>query len=166
MQLKGARALALRIVDAIAPYCQQIEIAGSIRRERPEVSDIDLVLIPTNLPAILERVSRTCKIVRGGLDSVNIAAQFGNGFQLDLFIAHDGEHDMFDAIPSNWGTTLLVYTGSKAHNINLAAQATARGLHLNARRGIEQGGKVIASRTEQEIYEAIGMEWRPPTERG
>jgi DNA polymerase/3'-5' exonuclease PolX len=48
MELKRAQEIASQVITKLAPYCERIEVAGSIRRRRPFVHDIDVVVIPTN----------------------------------------------------------------------------------------------------------------------
>ena len=49
MELEKARAIASEVVKRLSPYCQRIEVAGSVRRKKAQVNDIDLVLIPSDL---------------------------------------------------------------------------------------------------------------------
>lgn len=170
MNLDRARALAEKVVEAIRPDCERVEIAGSIRRERAEVNDIDLVIIPKDIGAIVRRVTQSCKLIRGGLTSVNIIAQFAggpaDGFQLDLFMAHNGVADLLQSVPTNWGSLLLCRTGSMQHNIAIAERAKARGGHWDPYRGLfDEKRKLVASATEEEIYEALELPWREPTKR-
>lgn len=169
MELEKARALAQRVVASIAPYCERIEIAGSIRRERAEVRDIDLVLIPKDLGVIAQRCLRTCEQIYAG--PRNLKYRFSSpkkseaDFDLDLFIAHNGEADLLTPFPSNWGTVLLCRTGSESHNVQLCTLAIQQKLHWDTYRGLLRGGEILAASTEEEIYQALGLAWRPPTAR-
>ena len=174
MNLDRAKALAERIVEALRPHCERIEIAGSIRRERAEVNDIDLVLIPKDIGAIVQRVLQSCILLRGGLTSVNIIAQYNSPkrgdpldkCQVDLFIAHNGIQDLLQNLPTNFGTLFLCRTGSMQHNIALADLAKSKGWHWDPYRGVmDEKKQVIASATEEEVYEALGLRWREPAQR-
>lgn len=174
MKLERAKALAEKVVAAIRPHCERIEIAGSIRRELAEVNDIDLVLIPKDIGAIVHRITQSCKLLRGGLTSVNIIAAYQSpkrgdpldGFQIDLFVAHNGVRDLLESVPTNWGSLLLCRTGSMQHNIGIADRAKQRGWHWDPYRGLFDGDrKLVASETEDEIYAALDMDWREPRER-
>src|SRR4029453_9925184 len=78
------------------------------------------------------------------------------GIQVDLRVVE--RHQL--------GAALLYFTGSKGHNIKLRMRALARGLTLNEYGLAElEGGKVVASETEQDIYAALGLPWIPPVLR-
>lgn len=169
MQLAKAEALANKVVRELRPFCHRIEIAGSIRRKRAEVNDIDLVLIPRDLPRLLKRAQERCTLATEQAQT-NVRLNFENGFPLDLWVAHNGERDLLGEIPSNWGAVMLCRTGSMEHNIQLADYARSKGLKFMPYIGIvrERRGdqdEILAARTEEEIYAAVGLEWLPPTRR-
>jgi len=168
MKLHDAIKLAERIKGVLAPFCERIEIAGSIRRARPHVNDIDLVVLPkdeTGLRATL----RKCPVVTDGKQMMVVKSR--EGIQIDVWFAHNGTGDMFAQEPSNWGSLLLCRTGSKEHNVHLCQLAQKLGLKWETSRGLvktEDGGQrteVIASLTEEEIFRALGMEFVPPAMR-
>lgn len=171
--LSTARRTAEKIVAELAPWCDRIEIAGSIRRGRPFVGDIDIVVLPKvdQIGAILERCSRQTKFVKGA-DQYQVF-EFMNGIQLDLWIAHHDrpeERDMLDEVqrfaqPNNFGMLLLSRTGSKEHNIYLAKVAQARGVQFEPHAGIKRAAKVIASAEELDIFQALNLEYVPPERR-
>ncbi len=153
MELERARKIAGEIVERLSPYCSRIEVAGSIRREKSIVRDIDIVLIPYdpwNLSLMVAGLG-PAKVMGDKLKRINY-----NGVQVDLYYATE----------KTWGMTLLVRTGSAAHNIKLAARAKKMGLHFSVARGIEnENGVVIASLTEEEVLNALGLDYIPPEER-
>jgi DNA polymerase (family 10) len=161
--LAMARSLAERIVAELGPYCEQIEIAGSIRRGRGHVGDIDLVALPRDRAAFKERLGRHCQLEIKG--EQNIIARLKNGLQLDVFLARGEERTLLDVTPGNWGTLLLCRTGSRAFNVWLAEQAKAKGYHWNPYRGLEQRGLVVASETEEQLFQRLGLAWIRPEER-
>lgn len=168
MKLVAAQMLASKVAQELEPFCERIAIAGSIRRERPSVNDIDLVLIPLGpaaMPEILKRCKRNCVPVQGDACSQNIRFKWPNEFQLDLWIAHAGDTDLLSTRPSNWGAVLLCRTGSMVHNTQLASLAMRQGMKFAPYRGILKGEEVIAGETEASIYEALGLPWLEPTER-
>lgn len=154
--------LADRIVAALAPYCQRIEVAGSLRRARPQVGDIDIVALPHpgQEEGLRSRAKARCRVVSEGDQSLVLT--LANGWQLDLWIAQPDRSDLLETVPSNWGTLLLCRTGSKEHNIWLARRAHQLGLHWQPHQGVLRDGRVIASRTEEEVYAALAMRWVPP----
>src|SRR5574337_528155 len=111
MNLPAASELGLRVIEALQQFCQKIIVAGSVRRERAHVNDLDIVLIAAGLEArrlINERIEQHWDAVT----VVNVIAQNSifrsrkSGFQLDLFFAHDGVEDLIAKVPSNWGAVL------------------------------------------------------------
>ena len=167
MKLLPAVHCARKIESELLPLCNKIEVAGSVRRERAEVNDIDLVLIPRNgLAPILERMTRNCVQESGrGLDSRNLRFRMKNGFQIDLFIAHGDITDLAGTTPTNWGAVYLLRTGSKYHNMQLCDLAISKGMKFAPYRGVMNGDTIVASATEEEIYDVLGLAWRAPTER-
>lgn len=172
MILEQAERIAQTMVEELAPFCVRIEIAGSIRRRRAEVGDIDLVCIPKGLTGragILARCNRAPngRMVKEGEQYVVFEYQLPAGFplQLDLWFAHQGGSDMFNPDPSNWGMLLLARTGSAMHNVWLAQRAKERGLRFNPHRGILKGDAVLASETEQQIFTALGCSYIQPERR-
>jgi DNA polymerase (family 10) len=163
-----AQRLAEKIKAELQPFCSRIAIAGSIRRQRAEVNDIDLVLIPNDgivsMRAIIERCSKSAVLIRGDVTSQNITLRLP-AIQLDLFVAHAGIDDLICSVPSNWGAVLLCRTGSQEHNTQLAAFAKTKGLKFAPYVGITDGSKILGSKTEEEIYQTLGLPWLEPTLR-
>jgi len=155
MRLEQAQKLAQEIVEQVHPYCERVEVAGSIRRKKSEVRDVDIVLIPK--PLFWRRVVTTlqrvmdAKIVKHG-DS--IAQLTIKGVNVDLYVANE----------QTWGALLLIRTGSAEHNIKLSQIALRKGMKLT-HNGLIKGGKVVAS-TEKEIFEALDLPYVKPELRG
>lgn len=152
MELKRAQEIAEEIMHRLAPFCQEIEVAGSVRRRRPYPNDIDIVLVPRDPWGLEAEIRRLGQMVMGGPKLKRLTY---NGVQVDIYIAS----------ADRWGILLLVRTGSERHNIMLATQAQQMGLKFSAADGIVKDGKVVASATEEEVFGALGMPWMPPEER-
>jgi DNA polymerase/3'-5' exonuclease PolX len=164
MNLSHAQKIAAKIIAELAPFCLSIEVAGSIRRCRPEVNDIDLVIIPRDLAALKARAQQRAVPLTNG--SQILSFRLANGVPLEIYLARQEEKDLLQTIPTNWGSILLCRTGSKEHNIWLATRAEALGLQWKTMIGIvDQDGYVIASATEQDIYSALALPFIPPTRR-
>ncbi len=173
--------IAERIQGELAPLCEPAKcaIAGSIRRARENVNDIDLVVLPRpgQLQAIKARCKQRCRIVRDGEQNFICAMRLPGGeeFQLDIFFAHAGRADLLDPQPGNFGTLLICRTGSKEHNIKICQAAKAMDMKWQPYAGViaggywdgesYRGGKIIASETEESIFEALGMKWISPVYR-
>lgn len=161
--LPRIRAIADKVVAALAPLCERIEIAGSIRRGRALVGDIDLVILPKDRAAIRAKLVPACNVLADGPQNLLVDWPLGRTerLQLDIFFAHDGVGDFFAREPSNWGTLLLCRTGSKEFNIWFAQQAQRAGLHWNPYRGLtrqkglSQQSEVIAAATEDDLFKAL-----------
>lgn len=171
MKLIPAQAFADHVVRELRPYCDKIEIAGSIRRQRPEVGDVDIVCIPHGLEGrehLISRCRQKGNLVRHGLQYVEflyVVPSLGT-VQLDLWFAHAGKMDLFTTTPSNWGMLLLARTGSKEHNVKLASLAKAKGFTFSPHEGLKRGDAIVASRTEEEIFAVLGLHFIAPEGRG
>ena len=164
MHLLQAQAIASHIVDELRPLCERIEIAGSIRRQRPECADIDLVILAPDPAAVKQRCRMRCAPVIDGLS--NATFRMSSGVQLDLFFARPPVPDLIESKPCNWGSVLLCRTGSKEHNVFLCQRAHKLGLKWNPQEGVlDPEGYVIASETEQQIYEMLGLPFILPVHR-
>jgi len=157
MRLDDAEKIAAGIVETIKPFCEKVEVAGSIRRKRPEIRDIDIVLIPKPFSWDLI-IHRLCyhdpsRLIKQGPKLATVSLPVG--ISVDLYVA----------TPETWGVLLLIRTGSKEHNIRLCSLARSKGLMLSAARGVIQDGKVIASRTEAEIFHALDLPFIEPRQR-
>lgn len=165
MNLTTAQRLAEKIAAELTPYCERIAIAGSIRRRRETVGDIDLVCLPKvgGKLEIVGRCERNAKLEKFGKQYV--VFRLANGEQLDLWFAQSSGGDLFAPEPSNWGMLLLSRTGSVSHNLFLCERAHGRGLHFHPHRGIERRGAVVASETEEDVFAALGLEFIAPEKR-
>jgi len=131
---------------------EQAEIAGSFRRGRETVGDLDLLVTSRTPEAVFDVFSALPEVrevrLRGGTKETVILA---NGLQVDLRVVE----------PEEFGAALLYFTGSKDHNVRLRTLARERGLKVNEY-GIFRGDERIAGRTEAEVYAALGLAWIPP----
>ena len=155
MELAKAKAIAESVVAFLSPYCERIEVAGSIRRGKPQVRDIDLVLVPKDRDAVDRVLMQLGKVTMGGLKIARVQME---AIQLDVYYA----------TPETWATLLLIRTGSVDNNIRLASTAKIKGWHLAASGDglFNQLGERIAGDTEESIYDALGLPYQPPERRG
>lgn len=156
MDLERAQIIADNVVSRLSPYCSRIEVAGSVRRKKATVNDIDFVLIPTDPWQLQSEIMR----LGGGqvkMSGSKITRLSYNGVQVDLYFA----------TPETWATLLLIRTGSTESNIRLTTLAKKRGWHLHAS-GLglfNEKGERIAGDTEDSIFEALGIPYQRPEER-
>ena len=154
MRLEQADKLAEQFLSEIAPFCEKVRIVGSIRRRRPQVKDVDLVLIVrdwVNFTTKLRKI--VSKFLIDGPQQKRIIFK---GQQVDLYLA---DHETYEPL-------ILIRTGSWQHNVKLSTIALRKGLKLThhglAKRGEE--GKIIAS-TEKGIFECLDLPYVEPEER-
>lgn len=144
--------------DALVRYLKsakgvgQVCVAGSFRRRKETVGDLDILVTCRNPVALMdhfEKYQGRLEIVGRGPTKMTI--RLGNKLQVDIRVVPD----------ECYGAALLYFTGSKQHNIVLRRIAQAKGLKLSEY-GLFRGKRVIASRTEEDIYSALKLSWIPP----
>ncbi|MBA7657419.1 hypothetical protein ES703_65356 [subsurface metagenome] len=154
MELEKAKVIASAVVKSLEPFCERVQVAGSIRRQRPFVNDIDLVVIPYNrsgLDMALMRMGNYKmsgkKIARVEMDSIPL--------------------DIYFATPETFATLLLIRTGSAENNIRLARLAKRRGWRLAASGDglFNEKDERIAGDTEESIFKALGLPYQRPERR-
>lgn len=159
--LERAQKIAEAVVKRLSPYCKKaadgkvyIEVVGSIRRRRPWVNDIDLVLIPTDLWGLHHEIMGLGQVKLSGNKIIRV--ELGNT-KVDIYVASE----------ETWATLLLIRTGSTANNIRLCSRAKERGWHLHADGSglFNDKGERVAGDTEISIYNALGLRYREPWER-
>ena len=155
MQLERAKAIADEVVKRLSPYCKKIEVAGSIRRRKSTVNDIDLVLIPSDLWNLQHEIMGRGQVKMSGSKIMRVMV---DRTQVDIYVASE----------ETWATLLLIRTGSKENNIRLASLAKKKGWHLAASGDglFNENGQRIAGDSEESIYEALNLPWQEPEERG
>jgi DNA polymerase (family 10) len=147
---------AQRIASELAalPGVTHASYCGSLRRFSETVGDIDIVVVSTNPGSVMEAVvslPMVDQVLGRGETKTSIVTQ--RGVQVDVRVVQ--AHQL--------GAALLYFTGSKSHNVKLRQRALTRGWTLNEYALSElEGGKVIASETEHDIYRALGLEFIPP----
>lgn len=154
--------LALPIVHNVITYLKShakfvdIAPAGSLRRGRADIGDCD-VLVATDDPIpVMEAFVKMPGVAQVLAKGDTKASVFTGGLQVDL-----------RAVPvESWGAALQYFTGSKAHNIKLRELAIKKGYKLNEYGLFKMDtDEKVAGRTEEEIYNALGLPWIPPTMR-
>ena len=156
MLLSKARAIALQMAETLQAHggVERLEIAGSLRRMRETVKDVD-ILVTSREPARVIRtlVSLPSVIEVIGQGDTKASVRHQDGIQIDLRVV----------APEALGAALQYFTGSKDHNVKVREIASRKGLRVSEY-GVfeEQSGKRVAGLTEQEVYAAVGLPWIPP----
>jgi len=157
MELEKGQQISAEVLKQLSPYCQKIEVAGSIRRQKELVHDIDIVLIPSDPWNLEGEVLALAHPLRPKLSGGKLKRFDYNGAQIDLYFAS----------PETWATLLLIRTGSKENNIRLCSKAKRAGWHLAASGAglFDCTGQRVAGDTEESIYKALGLPYQEPSER-
>ncbi|RLC89491.1 MAG: DNA polymerase III [Chloroflexi bacterium] len=147
--------LAQAMLDALrqVPGVVQAAPAGSLRRMRETVGDLDLLVAakdPEPVMACFRALPQVAKVLLSGPTKTSIRTH--EGLQVDLRVLE----------PARWGTALQYFTGSQAHNIHLRALALDRGLSLSEYALKREDGSEILCATEEEVYTALGLPLIPP----
>jgi DNA polymerase (family X) len=131
------------------------EVAGSYRREKETVGDIDILLVTTSAQEVSAAIA-ALPLVRDVIahGDTKISFDLQNGLRVDVrLVAAD-----------QWGAALQYFTGSKEHNIAVRKVAIKKGWKLNEY-GLFDAEIVVASREEEDIYTALGLRYYEPRER-
>jgi DNA polymerase (family 10) len=129
-----------------------VEVAGSFRRKKESVGDLDILVVAKDYTKVSERFTEFDKVKEvysKGLTRSTVFLQ--NGLQVDLRAVAKG----------SYGAALHYFTGSKAHNIEIRKIAIDLGMKINEY-GVYKGNKKIASLKEEDIYESVGLAYIPP----
>jgi DNA polymerase (family 10) len=135
-----------------APGVGQVEVAGSYRRRKETVADLDLLATCRRPGPVMDRLAdyeAIAEVLARG--KTKMIVRLRNGLQMDLRVVPE----------ESYGAALQYFTGSKEHSIQLRRRSLERGLKINEY-GVFRGDKRIAGRTEEEVYEAVGLPWIPP----
>lgn len=136
---------------------EEATYAGSLRRFRDTIGDVDLLVSTTDAAAAMHRLT----------SHPLVHETTGRGPTKCSVVTHDGlQVDLRAIPPESYGAALIYFTGSKAHNIVLRQRAIDRGWKLSEY-ALEdaESGEVVAGATEQDVYEALGMDWVAPEMR-
>jgi DNA polymerase (family X) len=132
----------------------RIEPAGSLRRRRPTIGDLDLLAAvddPAAVIAVLDGLPEVEKVISAGTDKSSIILR--EGPRVDLMVC----------APAAWGTHLVHFTGSKDHNIALRGIALDRGWSLSEKGfKVIETGELLLDAEEADVYERLGLTWVPP----
>jgi DNA polymerase (family X) len=161
--LDVASDVAERIVAAISavPGCQRCEHAGSLRRFRETVGDIDILAAASDSAPLMKKITElpgVIEVIAAGDTKTSVRISTGHpaqggSIQVDLRV-----------VPLDcWGAALQYFTGSQAHNVATREIAVRKKLKLSEYGLFEvESGECLVSQTEEEVYRRLGMQWVPP----
>jgi len=182
--LARARELAEDLRDRLSMACDRIVIAGSIRRGRETVKDIELLAIPLQRREVTrdlfgkEEEVFHCRLWRlldlavakpgSALKKhppINGRAAPWNGKKQRKLLWHDVPVDLFTATPSTWGSQLLIRTGPSDFSTRYVSLLKREGFRHAGGLILDGDGRQVEVYTEREAFAVIGWHWRQPSER-
>ena len=154
MNLGVAFPLAKRIVEALREQTgsKKIEWAGSLRRMRENIGDIDILATGPNHEKIVHgftHLPEVKEVLASGETKASVIVE--GGVQIDLRVVEE----------DSYGTALQYFTGSKGHNVHLRGIAKAKGIKINEY-GVFKEERKIGGKEEKDVYKALGMDWIEP----
>ena len=166
MNLREAKTIAEKICGKLAPHCQRIEIAGSIRRRKAEVGDIEIVCIPAVMYGGLFKDIATadpgfCRVVnqwpavKGSPIGKYTQRILPEGIKLDLFMA----------TPENWGLIFAIRTGSKNFTHRKLATRWVQLGYKSVEGMLQRDGRIFPVKEELDLFDLLGMDWVDPGNR-
>ena len=174
--------IATELVAQLQPRCEQICIAGSLRRGTADVGDIEILYVPrmgqVRVPGELFSQSDSLAdelleewLTKGVLTkrpNINSISSWGRQNKLAVHKATRIPLDLFATSADRWFVSLVVRTGSKDTNVRLAASALRRGLKLEAYGGVisrADTGERVQPQSEREVFELCGVPYLEPSQR-
>jgi DNA polymerase (family 10) len=142
------------IIEALqkVPGIGQVSAAGSLRRRKETVGDLDLLATASNATAAMDTLAQhplVAKVLARGDTKQRVRLK--SGLELDLRVVPE----------DSYGAAMQYFTGSKEHNIVVRRRAQERGLKINEY-GVFRDEVAIAGKTEEEVYATVGLPWIPP----
>jgi DNA polymerase (family X) len=134
------------------PSIQKLEPAGSYRRGRETVADLDLLVVSSDAAEVMDRLAAFAAVetllARG---DTKMSVRLAGGLQVDLRVVPE----------ESFGAAMQYFTGSKEHNVVLRGLAKNRGLKINEY-GVFRGSDYVAGRSEEEVYATLDLPCFPP----
>jgi hypothetical protein len=128
----------------------EVEVVGSIRRREEDVGDIDVIV-----HGDMENIKKISSDITE-LGDKRATFTYGGDTQVNLWYSP----------LETWGAAVFAYTGPRGYVIGYRKRAKEQGLLLNEEGLFDKSGNLVAGATEEEIYQALNKEWKPPEERG
>lgn len=156
MMLRHAQEAARAVLDQLRPFCKRIEVAGSVRRQAPEVRDLEIVCIPeVNCYREFQTLVGSWPKVKG---------EPTGRYTRRKLLRHNIELDLFICSPKTWACNLVIRTGCAHFSQALACLARARGLRFQDAQ-IWSGSCSTGVREEEDVFRALGIPWIDPVDR-
>jgi len=154
MKLDEALGIANKYVNFLSPFCLRISIAGSIRREKEEIKDIEIVCIPDDLNGFSEMVNRWKKI-KGEPTGKYTQRELPEGIKLDLFMSQEG----------NWGNILLIRTGNWQFSKYIVGTKAGQAGLVQKDGFLWRGNEKINCMEEKDVFDLLKIDYVEPKNR-
>ena len=160
MEYKQALQIAEKVKQELEPHCERIEIAGSIRRQKQEVKDIEIVAIPKQYQVGLFRsgialVVDKWKKVKGELPCKYTQRILPDGINLDLFFCTE----------KNWGLIFAIRTGSAEFSHKVLANGWVKAGYKSVDGMLTKNNQQLDVREETDLFNLIKLNYVVPEER-
>lgn len=160
MEYSEAHKIAVEVKSMLAPHCERIEIAGSIRRKKPEVKDIEIVAIPKPYDTGLfengiATIINGWEKVKGELPCKYTQRILPSGIKLDIFFA----------TPENWGLIYAIRTGSSDYSHKVLATGWVKRGYKSEGGMLMSNGRPVIIREEEDLFDIIGVPFVSPEKR-
>ena len=148
--------VALELLEGLKTACPEVleaTVAGSLRRMRSTIGDIDLLassVVPGAVMQAFSELPPVAEILLGGQTKTTV--RLHNGLQVDLRVL----------APEHWGAALQYFSGSQAHNVRVREIARNQNLSLSEYGFKREDGSLLTCPQEAEVYETLGLCWIPP----
>jgi len=182
--LEFAEVVATTLVARLGPRCKRIQVAGSIRRRKLIVGDVEILCIPdiVTLTNVLREPVKQLDRLDQELQNLIRAGYLDHRYQLNnpgrriaygplnkclTHVPSGMPVDVFCTTEEGWAMALVVRTGPKELNVRLMSAARAKGLrgHAYGKGYTLPDGSPLVCRTEEEVFAAVGWPYLPPEER-
>jgi DNA polymerase (family 10) len=154
--LPAAQAVAVQVAQALRAHggVDRLEIAGSLRRMRESVKDVDILVTSTEPARVIETLVSLPSVVEvTARGDTKASVRHQDGLAIDLRVVE----------PAAFGAALQYFTGSRDHNVRLRQLAIQRGLKISEYGVFDEAtGARVAGATEEDVYAAVGLPWIPP----
>lgn len=168
MPLAFARRVAEKVVERLSPHCERIEIAGSIRREKPEVGDVEIVCIPKKFTDLLGQNLGHCPEFVAAVtrwEGVKGDPEKGRYTQRILPVRDGVKLDLFMTDVKRWGLTMLIRTGSAEFNQKFLKRLDSAGVKMMNGRLWTLDLLELPAFEEADVFKAANMKFVEPKAR-
>lgn len=153
VSISTAKAISEEVVEGLAPYSEVVLVAGSIRRKKKDIGDIDIIVLPKDLEDLTDYLDAS-----GWAGGPRKQTKKVKGINVEVHVVHR---------PEELGGHLFMYTGDQIFEIAMRSKAKREGWKLN-QYGIydaKTGAVILESADERDFFDALGVPYHTPEER-